>query len=340
VASKSICILPHLHGSGGPSSFQTKLKSGLKKRGIQAHHDPSQEDTATILVIGGTHNLIDLFHARKRGVRIVQRLDGMNWLHKKTHTGLHHYLRSEWFNWNLATIRKRFAHHIVYQSKFSRDWWQTEYKSVRTTSNVIYNGVNLKTFNPQGSGMPPIDHFRLLVVENSFHGGYERGLFNALNFTNSLSKKLKKMIKLTVAGKVPKKIKGSISLNQLTSIRWMGLVPHKSIPELDRSAHLLFSADINAACPNSVIEALACGLPVVSYATGSLPELIDQDAGRVVPYGSNYWNLESPNTSALVKVSIEVLNNQSRFRKAARKRAETLFNVNQMVENYIKVLLK
>jgi glycosyltransferase involved in cell wall biosynthesis len=85
------------------------------------------------------------------------------------------------------------------------------------------------------------------------------------------------------------------------------------IPLIDRSAHVLFSADLNAACPNSVIEALACGLPVISYATGSLPEIITGDAGKVVPYGSNYWNLEPPDIDALADAAREVLANQVRL---------------------------
>jgi glycosyltransferase involved in cell wall biosynthesis len=117
------------------------------------------------------------------------------------------------------------------------------------------------------------------------------------------------------------------------------VVGRDDIPAIDRSAHVLFSADLNAACPNSVIEALACGLPVVAYATGSLPELLEGDAGLVVPWGSNFWKLESPDIPILVDAAERVLGEQARFRAAARKRAEAAFGLDQMVEKYLAVLL-
>ena len=83
-------------------------------------------------------------------------------------------------------------------------------------------------------------------------------------------------------------------------LKWLGVIPHEQIPDLDRSAHLFFTAEINAACPNSVVEALACGLPVVGYATGSIPELVGDDAGAVRPYGSDHWKLEVPDSEELV----------------------------------------
>jgi glycosyltransferase involved in cell wall biosynthesis len=118
------------------------------------------------------------------------------------------------------------------------------------------------------------------------------------------------------------------------------LVPHELIPELDRSAHLLFSADINAACPNSVIEALACGLPIAAFSTGALPELVSGDSGRLVPYGGDPWTLDKPDIPALSQAVIQVLQNQDRFRTAARQRAESAFGLDKMVQRYQDVLLR
>ena len=71
--------------------------------------------------------------------------------------------------------------------------------------------------------------------------------------------------------------------SQRVPILWAGTVSRERIPEIDRSAHLLFSADLHPACPNSVIEAMACGLPVVAFDTGALNELVLGDSGRTCP---------------------------------------------------------
>ncbi len=339
MSQPSICILPKLKGPGGPSSFQAKLIQGLAAAGIGAHHDARKPGTRAVLVIGSTRHIGQLLDAKRRGIRIVQRLDGMNWLHKKTSTGLAHYLRSERFNLQLSSIRRWLADEVVYQSYFTRDWWNTVYGSLHKPNHVIHNGVNLKTFSPDGDEELPRDFIRLLVVEGSFKGGHERDLFNAVEAASLLSEKLRRKVELMIVGNAPPEMRAQAHCRYQAEIRWMGLVPHEDIPALDRSAHLLFPAEINAACPNAVIEALASGLPVVSYATGSLPELIGDDGGKVVPYGANYWNLEAPVTTDLVKAAEEVLTRLPHYRRSARARAESMFGLDQMVTEYIQVLL-
>jgi glycosyltransferase involved in cell wall biosynthesis len=339
VAGPSICILPKLSGLGGPSSFQAKLMKGLGKLGISVNHNPRDTSTAAVLVIGGTRRFDDLFFAKRSGIRIVQRLDGMNWLHKKKFTGLKHYLRSERMNLQLSFTRRRLADAVVYQSNFTRDWWITVHGSLLTPNTVIYNGVNLKEFSPSNRKIINSETIRLLVVEGSFKGGHERDLFNAVDLANALSDRTHKQVELLIAGNVPSSMRIRVSTNRKVNINWLGLIPHEEIPALDRSAHIIFPAEINAACPNSLVEALGCGLPVVSYSTGSLPELIGEDGGIVVPYGANYWNLEAPNTEPLAKAAENILNDLSAFKKSARIRAEKYFCVDMMVEKYRQVLL-
>ena len=338
---RGVCILPRVEGLGGPASFRARLIAALTERGVPVYDRFSAGDCAAVLVIAGTRRLGELLEAKRRGVRIVQRLDGMNWVHRKRPTPLRRYLRAELGNRLLSFTRRFLADQVVYQSQFARQWWQTVYGGVRAPGRVIYNGVDLRAFSPDGPHDRPVDHIRLLLVEGNLAGGNEQGLINAVRLADAPGRQADQKAELVVAGNAPAEMRAEIERDYAGGlwVRWAGVLAREDIPHLDRSAHLMFSADLNAACPNSVIEALACGLPVIGYATGSLPELIDEDAGRVVPYGANYWNLEQPEIEPLVAAAIEVINEQDCFRQAARRRAELVFSIERVVDQYLDVLL-
>ncbi len=67
--------------------------------------------------------------------------------------------------------------------------------------------------------------------------------------------------------------------------------------------------------PSTNLEALACGTPVVTYATGGCPEAVDAATGRVVPQGD---------VAALAE-AVRALD-KARMTAACRARAERLFD--------------
>lgn len=331
-----ICIVPRVEGMGGVTSFRLKFESGLRARGVDVTHDPAQKADC-ILVLAGTRRLLPLWKARRRGIRIVQRLDGINWVHRARWAGPRYTVRAIYGNANLAFIRRRLADHVIYQSEFIKRWWEDWYKPARVPSSVIINGVDLTRYTPHGLHERPSMHYRLLVVEGSLAGGLNHGLFNAANLATALSKKFK--IELMVVGRVDGRTRNKLNDQTAFRVKFMDTIPRDHIPWLMRSSHALFSAEVNPPCPNSVIEALACGLPVIGFDTGSLSEIVQGDAGRLVPYGANPWKLENPDIPGLANAAMDVLDNQDRFRSSARQRAETIFDVEKMVDEYLKVLL-
>ena len=331
-----ICIVPRVEGLGGVTSFRLKFEDGLRARGVDVTHDLSQQADA-VLVLAGTKNLLPLRRARRRGRRIVQRLDGINWVHRVRWAGLRYTIRAIYGNANLSFIRRRLADHVIYQSQFIKRWWEDWYHPARIPSSVIINGVDLNRYTPHGLHERPSSHYRLLVVEGSLAGGQNSGLFNAVSLANALSKKSK--IELTIVGRVDGRTKSRFKNQTVFRIRFMDRIPPEQIPWMMRSSHILFSAEVNPPCPNSVIEALACGLPVIGFDTGSLSELVQGDAGRLVPYGANQWKLKQPDIPALADTATEVLEEQPRFRKSARERAESALGVDKMVDEYLQVLL-
>ena len=251
--SKRICLLPRLSGVGGMVSFQQRLAAGLNRRGIAVCYELADLPYAAVLVVGGTRQLRGLWRLRRGGVPIVQRLDGMNWLHRLQPTGLRHRLRAEYGNTLLALIRSRLADRIVYQSEFARGWWERVHGPSPVPSSVVYNGVDLELFNPAGPHQRPDDLFRLLMVEGSLMGGYELGLEAAEAMGALLAERLKagrRKVELVVVGCVAPQVSERWVGRSRLPLRWMGQVLPERIPEIDRSAHLLYSADLNAACPN------------------------------------------------------------------------------------------
>jgi glycosyltransferase involved in cell wall biosynthesis len=320
------------------ASFRAKFEHGLEERGIEVTHN-LDEDAAAILIIGGTRRLLPLWRAKRHGIRIVQRLDGVNWVQRVRWSGLRYTLRAEYGNALLAFIRNNIADRVIYQSEFIRGWWEDWYGVARVPGDVVLNGIDLETYAPvERNAIPLYPPYKLLVVEGSLAGGLDTGLQAAVHLTGILSQEFS--VELTIAGKVDARTKERLEKESKTPIKFLGVIPHEQIPELMRSSHLLFSAEINPPCPNSVIEALACGLPVIGFETGSLRELVGEEAGRLVPYGGDPWKLESPDVTALAEAAGVVLGAQERFRSAARVRAEELLSVDKMVDEYLKVLLE
>ena len=332
-----ICIVPKVNGLAGVASFRLKFEDGLRARGVDITYDSSQNVDA-ILVLAGTKNLLPLWKARRRGIRMVQRLDGINWVHRVRWAGLRYTIRAIYGNANLSFIRARFVDHIIYQSQFIKRWWEDWYGPARVPSSVILNGVDLNRYTPEGLHERPSQNYRLLVVEGSLAGGLDTGLHHAVELSHALSHKSR--IELFIVGRVDSHMQNKLSQQTAFRIKFMNIVPREHIPWLMRSSHLLCSSEVNPPCPNSVIEALACGLPVVGFDTGSLSEIVQGDAGRTVPYGANEWKLEKPNFQTMATETIEVLEDQRRFRTAARKRAEDVLGLDKMVDEYLKVLLE
>lgn len=331
---RRLCLFPRLSGRSGPSSFQARFIAELAVLGVDVTFDPADIPYDCLLVNGGTRHFGLLRHVRQQGVPVYQRLDGMNWIHRRRRTGVRHYLRAEANNLILRGIRRRFADGIIYQSQFSKTWWEGAAGTVPARAHVVLNGVPLDFYTPQGEEERPEGLVRILVVEGNLGGGYEIGLTWAFELAQAVHLRTGQKVELEIVGKTDRDPKIAQTIGGVER-RWLGSVSPDVVPRLDRSAHMLFASDVHPACPNSVIEALACGLPVVSFGTGALPELVTGLSGRLADYGSDPWKVEPPDMDSLADAAIEVLDRQSSFRAGARARAEDGLGAPEMVRGYL-----
>jgi len=75
-------------------------------------------------------------------------------------------------------------------------------------------------------------------------------------------------------------------LGLVDHVLWAGARPHEEIPRWLSSADLFVNASRREGCCNALLEAQACGLPVVATAVGGNPEIVrDPGLGELVPPG-------------------------------------------------------
>jgi glycosyltransferase involved in cell wall biosynthesis len=100
-----------------------------------------------------------------------------------------------------------------------------------------------------------------------------------------------------------------------------GPYTQKEAPALFNSCSILLHTKYNDPCPRLVVEAMACGLPVVYSATGGVSELVGKDSGIGVD-GPFSWEQDfPPDPQLLADAVLRLVEDIETFSKAARQRA-------------------
>ncbi len=84
-------------------------------------------------------------------------------------------------------------------------------------------------------------------------------------------------------------------------------IEQSDAPDVYRRAHLLLHTKVNDPCPSAVIEAMACGLPVVYPASGGTVELVGDEAGIGVPHPQSWDRDDSSGARALADAIVRIL---------------------------------
>ena len=91
-------------------------------------------------------------------------------------------------------------------------------------------------------------------------------------------------------------------------------------------------------CPNTVIEAMACGLPILYSASGGVPEQVGPEAG-VGMLVSESWDdvVHTPSPEAIGAGMVEIAGKAVSMSLAARRRAESEFEIVHWIERHRQI---
>jgi glycosyltransferase involved in cell wall biosynthesis len=187
-------------------------------------------------------------------------------------------LRRWWSRWARAYRR---ADAVVAVSRYTADEGIRLLGLDPSRIHVAHNGVS-EEFSPRSSGEPDDPPFVLLVSEYSARKGYD----DAFAVIGALAD-AGYPHRLKVAGRVQHQFRTEVDAlvrraPRPDRIDMLGFV--EDLPELYRGATAFLCCSRYEGFGLPVIEAMASGVPVVSYANSSLTEVVG-DAGVLVPDG-------------------------------------------------------
>lgn len=156
---------------------------------------------------------------------------------------------------------------------------------------VIYNGCVMETF----AFDPEIrKHFRERLelsrdeVAIIYVGSLipSKGLYELLQALQlSIQKGRKIRLILVGEGREKKRLERfATSLGIMNIISFLGQVPHLGVAKWLNAADILVLPSYNEGLPNVVLEAMACGLPVIATEVGGIPEAVEDGlSGILIP---------------------------------------------------------
>ena len=142
--------------------------------------------------------------------------------------------------------------------------------------------------------------------------------------------------KIVLVGKLTPEDRATLYAREDIEVR--GKIERGEMPRVFQEADIFMNLEVNPPCPNSILEALASGLPVAAFDTGAARELVGDDAGILVPYGGDPWELGVPNVPGMVSGVSELAQRLEHASLAARERAIEKFSVDRMLKEYTNTL--
>jgi glycosyltransferase involved in cell wall biosynthesis len=201
--------------------------------------------------------------------------------------------------------------------------------------HVIANGVDSTLFHPStGAEASRADRRLRLLFVGRVHP--EKNLGIVLRQLASLPPAVRECFELQIAGDGTERPELEALAGQLglaAQVRWLGWQPKEAVPALYRSADALVNPSQYEGMPNSVLEAMASGLPILaSDVPGNRSVVVPGDTGILFP-------LEQP---ALLGAALARLAADRSWGKAmgqaGRKRIEAEFSWLRTAQSYLELL--
>jgi len=342
-----ILVYPDLRkNSGGPASFQLNFLEYLSINNINYFFSfldifRFKKKDICILAVNTGKYFIFLWFFFLLGYKVIYRVGSVYpsnlFTKRSTKEKLYNFII-----FHLLKISLRyFSKGVIFQSRVVKDEWQNKINFKFQDSIVIYNSTPYLNLGKEQSDIATIvdqlitisekpENVIILVVETN-HPDREKHLGHLL------AELIPFNVTLVLVGNC-----NWVPLNVNYNLIKCGFISKSQVSNIAEYCTLFLNVDVfPSGCPNSVIEAMSYGLPVLCYQNTPAHELIDDDCGfagkpnlellKMTGLGGNYEELVR---------GVEVIKQHNhKMRKAALIRSE-YFKPEVIFSSYINFIKK
>jgi len=212
---------------------------------------------------------------------------------------------------NLSKVIWRKAKIVVANSEGLKELAQKTAPSQKI--EVIYNGIDTKEFKP-AKNKKRSKTLRIICVARLIK---RKGIDCLLKALGTLKDK-NFILTIIGDGKEKENLKElSKNLNIDKQVKFLGPIPHRKILKYYQESDLFVLASLNEGMSNTILESMACGLPIITTNTAGAKELIK----------NNGFIVKKQSTNQIKKAILEYLNNKNlikKHRQNSRKLAEKM----------------
>lgn len=318
---------------GGTSTFARKFQHSMQALGYEVVFEEPENYDILFLIVQAPFDV--LWRAKKRKVPIVQRLDGV-----------YYWSIAGWkyplYNLKAQIIRHFFADFTIYQSQYSK-YCAEKFLGKKNIdpSAIIYNGVDIEIFSPEGEKLNLRDNPEQQIFFTASAFRRPDQIIPIIEALKIYKDRYSSNFKLFVAGTfstkvayIPQKYK------DFTNIKFIGKIKNADLPDYERSSDVFLFTHLNPPCPNNVIEAMACGLPICGIADGAMQELTREHKNALlIPVSDNaFWRKRNYNIEAFARNIQNILDNREKFSRESIEITQKKFSLESMVKKYELVI--
>jgi glycosyltransferase involved in cell wall biosynthesis len=249
-----------------------------------------------------------------------------------------------WFDgdWRAANARMaepyHLADHVFWQSEFCRRAADEFLGPRRGPGEVLYNAVDVGHFAPGPAGARGRGGLTALVAGKlDAHVAYR--LTDAIGGV-ALVRRMGLDMRLAVAGSVAPEAERQardLAAAHGVELRFHGPYTQQAAPGIYRAADVYLMTKQDDPCPNTVLEAMACGLPVLYAASGGVPELVGDEAGVGLAIEPGVDRVATPEPRAIADGLLRLASARGAMAAAARRRAVERFDIRHWLARHEQV---